>query len=76
VDHAHGWVTLIAIAAVAGAWIWIARQTLNTRTRPASSTLAMMGVATVVIALAASWPLLMPTVFHSFGITRKTPDKG
>jgi hypothetical protein len=36
----------------------------------------MMGVATVVIALAASWPRLKPTVFHSFGITRKTPDKG
>jgi hypothetical protein len=36
----------------------------------------MMGVATVVITLAASWPLLKPTVFHSLGITKKILDKG
>ena len=76
VDHAHGLVTWMAIAAVAGAWIWIGHQTLNTRTRPAISTLATMGVATVVITLAASWPLLKPTVFHSLGITKKILDKG
>jgi hypothetical protein len=76
VDHAHGLVTWMAIAAVAGAWIWIGRQTLTTRTRPAISTLAMMGVATVVITLAASWPLLKPTVFHSLGIIKKILDKG
>jgi hypothetical protein len=75
VDHAHGWVTWMAIAAVAGAWIWIGRQTLTTRARPANSTVAMMGVATVVITLAASWPLLKPTVFHSLGITKKILDK-
>jgi hypothetical protein len=75
-DHAHGWVTWIAVAAVAGAWIWIGRQSLTTRTRPAISTLAMMGVATVVITLAASWPLIKPTVLHSLGITKKIPDKG
>jgi hypothetical protein len=76
VDHAHGWVTWMAVAAVAGAWIWIGRQTLATRTRPAISTPAMMGVATVVIMLAASWPLLKPTVFHSLGITKNILDKG
>jgi hypothetical protein len=35
----------------------------------------MMAVATVVMTLAASWPLIKPTVFHSFGITKKIPDK-
>jgi hypothetical protein len=53
-----------------------ALRSLTTRTRPAISTLAMMGVATVVITLAASWPLLKPTVFHSLGITKKILDKG
>jgi hypothetical protein len=76
VDHAHGWVTWTAIAAVAGAWIWIGRQILTTRTRPTISTLAMMAVATVVIALAAPWPQLKPTVFHSLGITKNMLDKG
>jgi hypothetical protein len=75
VDHAHGWATWMAVAAVAGAWIWIGRQSLTARTRPATSTLAMMAVATVVMTLAASWPLIKPTVFHSFGITKKIPDK-
>jgi hypothetical protein len=36
----------------------------------------MMAVATVVIALAAPWPLLKPTVFHSLGITENMLDKG
>jgi hypothetical protein len=76
VDHAHGWVTWIAIAAVAGAWIWIGRESLTARMRPATSTLAMMGVATMVIGLAASWPLIKPTIFHSLGITKKNLDKG
>jgi hypothetical protein len=75
-DHAHGWVTWLAIGAVAGAWLWIGRQALIARTRPTASTLAMMGVATVVIALAASWPLMKPVVFHTFGIAKKNLDKG
>jgi hypothetical protein len=75
-DHAHGWVTWLAIGAVAGAWIWIGRRALTARMRPAASTLAMMGVATVVIALAASWPLMKPVVFHTFGIAKKNLDKG
>jgi hypothetical protein len=75
-DHAHGWVTWLAISAVAAAWVWIGRQSIRARTRPATSMLAMMGLATTVMILAASWPLLKPAVFHTFGIMQKNLDKG
>jgi hypothetical protein len=75
-DHAHGWVTWLAIGAVAGAWVWIGHQTFTTRMRPTASTLAMMGVATVVMTLAASWPLMKPVVFHTLGIAKTNLDKG
>jgi hypothetical protein len=71
-DRAHGWVTWLGISAVVGAWLWIGRQFLRTRMRPPFSTLAMMAVATIVISLTASWPLLKPAVFHSLGIAKKT----
>lgn len=71
-DRAHGWVTWLGIAAVAGAWLWIGRQYQRTRMRPAFSTLAMMSIATIVITLAASWPLLKPCVFQVLSIAKKT----
>jgi hypothetical protein len=75
-DHAHGWVTWLAILAVGAAWVWITRQVLTRRAKPAISTWAMLAIATVVVTLAASWPLLKPVVFHSFGIAKKNLDKG
>lgn len=72
-DRSHGWVTWFGIAAVAGAWLWIGRQYFRMRTRPPASTLAMMAVATIVISLAASWPLLKPVVFSTLGIVGKKP---
>jgi hypothetical protein len=75
VDHAHGWMTWLAVVAVAGAWVWIGRQAIRTRIKPAASTLSMMVIATVVMTLAASWPLLKPTVFHTLGIAKKTSSK-
>jgi hypothetical protein len=74
-DHAHGWVTWLAIAAVAAAWLWIGRQSTRTGLRPGGSTLAMMAFATAVMILAASWPLLKPAAFHAFGIVKKNPEK-
>ena len=74
-DHAHGWVSWLAIAAVAAAWVWIGHQSIRARARPATSILAMMGIATTVMMLAASWPLLKPTVFHTLGIVQKNPEK-
>ena len=74
-DHAHGWATWLAISAVAAAWVWIGYQSIRARVRPATSTLTLMGLATIVMMLAASWPLLKPTVFHTLGIVQKNPDK-
>ena len=74
-DHAHGWVTWLAISAVAAAWLWIGGQSRRSGLRPRGSTLAMMAFATAVLILAASWPLLKPTVFQAFGIVKKDPEK-
>jgi hypothetical protein len=75
-DHAHGWITWLAIAAVGGAWIWIWRQSSRAQRRPAISTLVMMVIASLVISLAASWPLIKPAVFYTLGIAKKAPDRG
>lgn len=54
----HVWVTILAIPSVVGAWGWIAWQTRRTRRKPATSTLFMMGAASVLLAVAVLWPLL------------------
>jgi hypothetical protein len=54
----HVWVTILAILSVVGAWGWITWQTRRTRRKPATSTLFMMGAATVLLAVAVLWPLL------------------
>ena len=55
---AHAWVTGLAILAVAGAWGWIAWQTVQTRRRPARSTLYVMAGATALMVVAVLWPLI------------------
>ena len=54
----HLWVTILAILSVAGAWGWIGWQTRRTNSKPAFSTLLMMGAATVLLTVAVLWPLL------------------
>ena len=54
----HVWVTILAILSVVGAWGWITWQTRRTRRKPATSTLFMMGAATVLLTAAVLWPLL------------------
>jgi hypothetical protein len=70
-DHAHGWVTLPAVAAVIGAWLligWQRRKTGRTITR---TTMALMTAATLLTATAAPWPLIQPLVFKTMGIVKK-----
>lgn len=55
---AHMWVTGLAIAAVLGAWGWIAWQTQRTRCSPARSTLCVMVAATALLAIAVLWPVI------------------
>lgn len=70
-DHAHVWVTRLAILAVGCAWIWIVWQTLKAKRSPTRSTLVVMVMATVLTAVAASWPVIEPIVFDTLGIVKK-----
>jgi hypothetical protein len=70
-DHAHGWVTRLAIAAFIAAWLWIAWQRRKTAQPIARRTMALMVAASLLTAAAASWPLLDPLVFKTMGIVKK-----
>ena len=70
-DHAHGWVTRIAVIAVIAAWIWIARQIRKSGRPMARPTAVLMIAATLLTATAAAWPLLEPAVFKTLGIVKK-----
>lgn len=63
---AHTWLTALAAAAVAAAWIWTGADTLRTRRRPAGSTLATLAGATLLLALAVAWPRVEPAVLGWF----------
>ena len=70
-DHAHVWATRLAILAVVGAWFWIGWQVRTTQRRAARSTVAVMVIATLLTAAAASWPLIEPMAFNALGIVKK-----
>lgn len=70
-DHAHGLMTILSIAVVIGAWIWIAWRARTTGSRIRSSVLALMGAATILTATAALWPVMEPAVFHALGVAKK-----
>jgi hypothetical protein len=70
-DQAHGWVTKLGIAVVVCTWSWIAWQRWRTERRISRVTAALMIVATVLTATAASWPLIEPAAFHALAIVKK-----
>ena len=70
-DHAHGWVTRLAVAAVITAWLWIAWQRRKTGRPIARTTIALMIAASLLTAAAAAFPLLEPAVFKTMGIVKK-----
>jgi hypothetical protein len=75
-DHAHVWVSRLAIAIVAGVWLWIGWQAWR-RGRPlARASLVMMVLASLLAGTAASWPLLEPSVFNAMGIVKKKVSNG
>ncbi|MDE2166323.1 MAG: hypothetical protein KGJ66_08290 [Alphaproteobacteria bacterium] len=49
-----------AIALVAAAWIWVIRQSLRARKRPAMPTVMVMLAASVMLTLAYHWPSIEP----------------
>jgi cytochrome bd-type quinol oxidase subunit 2 len=70
-DHAHGWVTKLAIGVVLCAWSWIAWQRRRTGRQITRMTFMLMILATLLATAAASWPLLEPVAFHTLGIEKK-----
>lgn len=70
-DHAHGWVTRLAVLAVICAWLWIAWQVRKTQRRATRLTVAVMVFATLLTAAATSWPVLEPIAFDALGIVKK-----
>lgn len=51
---------IVAVVLVAAAWIWVARQSLQTRKRPAAATVLMMLTASAILAVAYFWPTIAP----------------
>lgn len=70
-DHAHVWVTGVAILSVIGAWLWILWQVRKTQRRPSRLTVVIMIVATLLTAVAASWPVIQPIAANALGIVKK-----
>lgn len=58
----YRWAVILAIALVAAGWLWVGWQSLRARRRPARSTVRAMGVATLLLGVALSWPFLEPRV--------------
>ncbi|MGH8077963.1 MAG: hypothetical protein ACREPE_11650 [Lysobacter sp.] len=57
---AHMWITGVAVFAVLAAWAWLWRQSVKRKARMASSTLGLMGLASVSLVLALAWPRIEP----------------
>jgi cytochrome bd-type quinol oxidase subunit 2 len=70
-DHAHLWVTRLAIAAMIAAWLWIIWQRRKRQRPIARATMALMIAASLLTVVAASWPWIEPTVFKTLGIVKK-----
>jgi hypothetical protein len=64
---AHVGMTVLGSIAVAAAWLWIWRQASGFGQRPSQTTLYMMAIATLLLALALAWPLLEPSIVRALG---------
>jgi hypothetical protein len=67
---AQSWMTIVATAAVVGAWLWIWIQSFRTKRRAAPSTILTMTGATLLADAALAWPRLEPLVFALVGELR------
>lgn len=63
---AHIWLTVLATCAVLAAWVWVWRQSVKRKARPAGATLGLMGLASAVLVLALVWPRMEPTLMAWF----------
>jgi hypothetical protein len=75
-DHAHVWVSRLAIAIVAGVRLWIGWQAWRGGRRVARTTLVIMVLASLLAGAAASWPLIEQPVFSAMGLVKKNVSRG
>jgi hypothetical protein len=61
----HSSLTTLGVFAVVGAWIWIGWQTMRSRLLPSIVTLVVVGVATMLAAVAAFWPSIEPHILDA-----------
>jgi hypothetical protein len=62
--RAQGWMMGLALIAVAAGWIWVGWQSLRHNARPATPTVGAMGAASLLLVLAAVWPMVEPIVIE------------
>jgi hypothetical protein len=75
-DHAHGWVTRIAVVIVIVAWAWIGWQLIRRKRRITAYAMALMILATVLTGVATAWPLLEPFAFSALGAAKGAHRNG
>jgi hypothetical protein len=63
--QAFWWALYTAGALVTLAWTWVAVITVQTKRRPAPSTLRAMLLATVALGVAVIWPMLEPHILRA-----------
>ena len=61
--HGYRWALRASLVLTAAGWAWVAWRGLRTRRRPARSTVRAMSMATLLTAVALSWPLLEPLLY-------------
>ena len=59
---AHMWITGVALLIVLAAWAWLAWRTFRRGHPLARSTVIMMTLSTLMLALALLWPRIEPTL--------------
>lgn len=58
----YSWATRLALGLVAASWALVAWQSFQTRRRPNPDTLRAMGLATIFLGVALSWPMFEPHI--------------
>lgn len=59
---AHPAISAVALLMVVVAWFWVGYRSYRSRARPATSTLIIMLLATVMLGVALLWPSLEPAI--------------
>lgn len=54
--------TVVGVALVALAWLWVALATRKTGKRPARLTVTLLSISTLLAALAVMWPAIEPSL--------------